>query len=196
MSTPEGSTAPEGGTPPEGNDDAAQQALAAAAQEAGDGNEANDDGDDDEGEQFDAERARRKIAKVNREAQSLREELKKLKPLAAEAEKRRQGEMTEAQKLTEQKAALEVELAELRTSNVRREAAEAAGLTPTFVKFITAAEPDEALAQAKELAKAVMAGAGETQGRQKTDLRQGNRGATNSGSQSPDDLLRAMARGR
>jgi len=198
MSTPEGtptSESPPGDTSAE--DEAAQRALADAAAQ-----EADDDGDDDDGEdKFDEQRARRKIDKANREAKSLRDRIKALEPLAQEAEKRRKGELTEAQKLTEEKAALEVELAELRTSNVRREAAEAAGLPAKFVKYINAAEPAEALAQAKELAKEFKSanneGGGGT-GTGKPDYRQGARGASNSGSNAtPDDLLRQMAgRGR
>lgn len=191
MSTPENTPAPEStGDDTSAEDEAAQRALAdAAAQEAD-----TDDQDDDDTDRFDEARARRKIEKANREAKSLRERIKALEPLAAEAEKRRKGEMTEAQKLTEEKAALEVELAELRTSNVRREAAEAVGLPARFVKYINAAEPTEALAQAKELAKELKAANGESG---KPDFRQGARGSSNAGSNvTNDDILRHMARPR
>lgn len=186
MTAPDPTGAPS--TEDGGEDEAAQQALAAAAQEAGD--DADDSDEDDD--KFDSERARRKIEKANREAKALRERIKQLEPLAQEAEKRRQGEMTEAQKLAEQKAQLEIELAELRTAQVRREAAEAAGLPANFIKFINAAEASEALAQAKELAKAL-----KSADPGPADLRQGARGQNNAGrTQNPDDLLRAMARQR
>lgn len=188
MTSPDPTTAPDADTGDTSTEDeVAQQALAQmAAQEA----DTDDEGDEDD--RFDATRARRKIEKANREAKALRERIKVLEPLAAEAEKRRKGEQTEAQRLTEEKAALEVELAELRTTNVRREAAEAANLPARLVKYINAAEPAEALAQAKELAKEF--GTAEPR---KPDYRQGARGSSNAGGQSSDDLIRQMAgRGR
>jgi hypothetical protein len=181
-------SAPEGESSTD--DDAAQQALADAAREAGD----ESDGDEDDDEQFDSERARRKIDKANREAKALRDRIKALEPLAQEAEKRRKGEMTEAQKLTEQKTQLEAELNELRAVNTRRDAAEAANLPARFVKFITATDANEALAQAKELAKELK---GTEERKSSPDLLQGARGANNAGAtQNPDDLLRQMARQR
>jgi hypothetical protein len=194
MSSPDNAPPPESHDGDAADDEAAQQALAAALEARGSGADAEDDNEDDGEEQFDADRARKKIDKANREAKSLRERIKALEPLAQEAEKRRKGEMTEAQKLAEEKAAIEVELAELRTTITRREAAETAGLPAEFVEFITAAEPQEALAQAKKLAKAVKAA---DQPTGSPDFRQGSRGANNSGStQSADDLLRQMARPR
>lgn len=192
MNQPEPTPAPES-TEDSTSDEAAQEALAALAQEAGDGNDSDSDGEGEDDEQFDAARARRKIEKVNREAKALREQLKQLKPLAEEAEKRRRDEQTEAQRLTEEKAELEVQLAELRTAAVRREAAEAAGLPARLAKYISAADEDEAHAQAKELAKEIKAD--EQAAPPKTDFRQGARGSTSSGNtQNRDDLLRQMAR--
>lgn len=189
MSTPNpGPGAPGGEGQDNLDDDAAQQALADAQAAAGD-----DTDDDDEEETFDEARARRKIEKANREAKALRDRIKALEPLAKEAEQRRKSEQTEAQRFAEEKAALEVELAELRTSNVRREAAEAAGLPQRFVKYISAAEPAEALAQAKELAKEFKAANGEA-GNGKPDFRQGARGPSNTGSTlTPDEAIRHMA---
>lgn len=196
MSAPHGddnTAGPNGPDDESAEDLAAQQALARAAQAAGD-DDADGDEDDGDDSSFDLDRARKAIQKKNREAQGLREQLKKLRPLAEEAEKRRQGEMTAAQKLTEEKAALEVELSELRVANVRREAAEEAGLPARFVKYINAAEPKEALAQAKELAKELRPADSDQQRTTKADLRQGARGANGAGSSmSPDDLLRRMA---
>lgn len=193
MTAPTGTTAPEGA--PEGSsttaaeDEAAQRALAAAQEAAG---EQTDDDDDDD-EKFDASIARKRIEKANREAQNLRKQIADLKPLADEAEKRRKGEQSESQRLTEEKAALEVQLAELTTANVRRDAAEAANLPAKFVKFITAADPNEALAQAKELAKELKT-ANEPARPGTANLGQGSRGANNAGvTESPDALLRRMA---
>jgi len=189
MTAPSPTTAPEGGSETGGStaeDEAAQQALAAAAQEAGDSEDENDD------DKWDEASARRKWEKSQREAHNLRKQLAELKPLAEEAEKRRKGEQSESQRLAEEKASLEVQLAELTTANVRRDAAEAANLPAKFVKFITAADPDEALAQAKELAKELKAANEPRNG--SANLGQGARGAHNAGvTESPDSLLRRMA---
>lgn len=188
MSQPLGSTAPaEDGS---SEDDAAQQALADAAQEADAGTD-GDDGENDD-DKWDEAAARRKWDKAQREAKNLREQLKQLKPLAEEAEKRRKGEMSEAERLKEEKSALEAQLSELTAVNTRRDAAEAAGLPAKFTKFITATDPAEALAQAKELAKEL-----KSDEKRPADFRQGARGANNAGSTTNhDDLLRAMARQR
>lgn len=163
-------------------DDAAEQEQ--QAQEA-----EGTDGDDDLDPKIKA-----KIEKANREAKNLRDRIKAMEPLVKEAEAKRKGEQTESQRLAEQKAELEVKLAELTTANVRRDAAEAAGLPARFVKFITAADADEALEQAKELAKELKPPA-EPKEKRTPDLRQGNRGGANTGNQqSPDDMLRQMAR--
>lgn len=175
-------------------DAAAQQALAEAASRGTGESSSEEDDDDSSSDEWDQEKARKKIEKANREAKNLRDQIKQLKPLAEEAEKARKDGQTEAQRLTEQKAELEVQIAEMRAADARRTAADQAGLSPQFVKFISAADPDEALTQAKELAKALKSATGEDK---RPDLRQGNRGTSNaSGTQSHDDLLRAMARGR
>ena len=100
------STAPKTG-PQEGqerpDDTDAQEALAAAAaQEAGDDEDDSDDGLDD--------RTRQKVHKANREAQRLRERLKELEPAAKELQKLKDGQKTEAQRLTDQLAEREKEL--------------------------------------------------------------------------------------
>lgn len=194
MTAPNSSqTAPEGGS--QGGtfdaDAAAQQALADAARQGqGEGDDDDEDGDGD----WTAESARRAISKRNKENQKLREQLRKLQPLADQFEQQRQANQTELEKAQEKASALEVRIAELTATNTRREAAEAAGLASQFVKFITAVEPDEALAQAKELAKALKAASGEDK---RADMRQGPRGSNSTGSQmTNDDLLRAMARQR
>lgn len=186
MSQPIDSTTAES-TVDSASDDAAQQALADAAQEADAGTE---DGDDEDDSQFDATKARRRIEKANREAKNLRDQLKQLKPMAEAAEKRRKEDLSEAERLKEEKQALEAQLSELTAVNTRRDAAEAAGLPAKFTKFITATDPAEALAQAKELAKEL-----KSDEKRPADFRQGSRGANNAGSTTNhDDLLRAMAR--
>lgn len=190
MSQPEGSNAPaEGGS---SSDDAAQQTLAAAAQEAEGSTDDSDDDEEDDSQSFDAAKARRRIDKANREAKNLREQLKQLKPLAEQAEKRRKEDLSEAERLKEEKQALEAQLSQLNAVNIRRDAAEAAGLPAKFTKFITATDPAEALAQAKELAKEL-----KSDEKKPADFRQGARGSNNSGSTNDHDaLLRAMARQR
>jgi len=189
MSAPAGeqSTAPEGSGPQgdEQDDASAQEALAQAAQEA----DGDDDGDDGELDP----KVKAKIERANREAQALRARIKDLEPLAKQAKDRADADKTEAQKLTEQKAELEIQISALTVANVRRDAAEAAGLAPKFVKFITAAEPDEALAQAKELAKELKPPTDTAANGRPADLRQGSRGSTKPSSESRDDLVRRMA---
>lgn len=108
-------------------------------------------------------------------------------------------EKSEAQRLAEQLAEREVELETLKVGAVRREAAEATGLPANFIKFISGATPEEALEQAKELAKALNVAAGNSnEGQQQapppTDFRQGaRRDGSKPRTQTPDDIIRAMA---
>ena len=174
---------PQGGQ--EDDDSAAQAALAAAAREAGQDDDEDDDGLD--------ERTRAKIRKANREAQNLRTRLKELEPAAAELKKIKASQQSETERLTEQLAEREKELTELRTTAIRRDAAEAAGLPAKFTRFITATEEDDAVAQAKELAKEL--GLDKNGQKRSPDLRQGNRGQNPSAPrENTDDLLRRMAR--
>jgi len=142
-------------------------------------------------EAWDEAAAKRKFERMKADLAKVRTENAALKPLAAEAEKRRQGELSEAQRLAEEKAALEAELGKFRLAEVHRTAAEAVNLPAKFHKFITAADPDEALAQAKELAAAMTP---ESPGNSKgPDLRQGSRGGKPVSTQNPNDLIRRMA---
>lgn len=60
-----------------------------------------------ETEPFDAERAAAKIKKANDEAKSLRGRLRELEPIAQEAERLREAQKTEAQKLADRAEAAE-----------------------------------------------------------------------------------------
>lgn len=67
--------------------------------------DAVDDGSDDEGSQeddFDADKARAKINKANREAANLRKRIKDLEPLAQRAKDLEDSQKSELEKLTEQ----------------------------------------------------------------------------------------------
>jgi len=104
------------------------------------------------------------------------------------------GQKTEAQKLSDTLAEREVELAELRTEKARATAGAAAKLDPDLWEFITATEPDEALAQAKRLAKATAPVVADQQSQTsaRADMRQGAR-QTAQAAQTPNDWLRNAA---
>lgn len=77
---------------------------------------------------------------------------------------------TETQKLQDRLKAAETELSEHRVRDIRARAAREAGLDADMAEFLTASEPETALAQAKALAKRVQPA--------KPDLRQGARQPT------------------
>lgn len=169
-------------------DDDAQKQLAEAA--------ANSQGDDDNTTEDDK----------STEPDESAEQVKKWKALARKHETESKAaakrlkeiddkDKSESQKLADQLAESKVELEKLQVATVRRDAAEAANLPAKFVKFITASEPDEALEQAKELAKELKTSddSQNTNGKA-ADFRQGNRGAgTKQKQQTPDDYIRWMA---
>lgn len=78
-----------------------------------------------------------------------------------------ESQKTEQQKLSDKLAAAEQELAGHRVRDIRSQAARDAGLDADMAEFLTASEPEAALAQAKALAKKLQPG--------KPDLRQGAR---------------------
>lgn len=181
MSSPEPSQQPDPNEPPDGQ------------QPNPDGQQPDPNEPDENA--WDEAAAKRKFERIKADLAKARSERDALKPLADEAEKRRKGELSEAQRLAEEKAALEVRVAEMTAAQVRRDAAEAAGLPSKFVKFVTAAEPDEALEQAKELAAALKRDedANGANGTRRPDLRQGSRGASTPKADNPNDLIRRMA---
>lgn len=177
------STGPEGQDDSEDNDDFDAQSALAAAQEAAD---EDDDGPDD--------KTKAKIAKANREAQNLRTRLKELQGAQKKLKEYEDADKSESTRLAEERDELKGQLHELSVQNVRREAAAEANLPQKFSRFITAETEDDALAQAKELAKEL--GLDAKGNKKSPDLRQGNRGPSNAGRDKPDpdELLRAMAR--
>lgn len=160
------------------DDSAAQEALA-SAQEADQAQEAEDSELDP--------KIKAKIEKANREARNLRQRLRELEPLAKKFKDSEQASKTEAQKLSEQLAEAQVELQGLRVEGIRRDAALQAGLDPDLAEFITAADPEEALAQAKRLAKRTT-----PPEPPRGDFRQGTR-TQPAQKQDKNDLLRTLA---
>lgn len=166
-------------TEPTDQDDSAAQEALATAQEAEQAQEAEDDALDP--------KIKAKIEKANREARNLRQRLRELEPLAKKFKDSEQASKTEAQKLSEQLAEAQVELQGLRVEGIRRNAALQAGLDPDLAEFITAADPEEALAQAKRLAKRTA-----PPEPPRGDFRQGTRTNTTQ-KQDKNDLLRGLA---
>jgi hypothetical protein len=182
MTAPTPDSAPEStnaNTGTSANDAAAQAALAAAEQDA-------------PADAWDEKAAKVKWDKIKAERDKFNEELKKLRPLAAEAEKSRQASLTNEQKLQEQLAAKDKELAEFRAQSVVRDAAVAAGLPENMRKFITATDPETALAQAKELAELVQTNAPAAP--TKPDLKQGTRGVKQPTAKNSEEALRSLFR--
>jgi len=110
-----------------------------------------------------------------------------LKKKATEFDKMQDAQKSEVEKLNDQLASAQVELQGFRVAEIRRGAAEAAGLPPKYMKYITAADEAEALEQAKELAKDI-----KTPEPKPADLKQGTRPHTPA-QQSRDELLRGLA---
>lgn len=128
-----------------------------------------------------------KIAKANREAKNLRERVKALEAIEKkynEAEAAKLSELDKAKKALEAK---DQELATIRISNFRRDAALSAGLTADDIEFITGTTEEECAEQAKKLAKRLALT------KPATDLRQGNRGQTPAAPVDGNALIRQMA---
>lgn len=79
------------------------------------------------------------------------DELKDLRTKAAEFDKVRQAQMTELEKANATIAELQVKTAGFELTEMRRQAAKAAGLPTDDAEFITAATPEDAKAQAERL---------------------------------------------
>lgn len=115
-----------------------------------------------------------------------------LKKKASELDRLRDGEKSEIEKLNEQLAEREVELQGFRVAEVRRNAALAVGLDLELAEFITAADEDEALEQAKKLFSRLHSGKTDESPARKIDLKQGHRKPPPV-ERSRDDMLRLMA---
>lgn len=140
---------------------------------------------DDDDSAFD-DRAKSALAKVRREAANLRARVKELEPAAVELKQIRDKDKTESQRLSDELAAMNKKLAAYELREVRSAAAVAAGLPLDMAQFITASDPAEAKAQAKQLADWGKTGGGSA------DFKQGARPNTPA-KLTGDDMLRRMA---
>lgn len=150
------------------------------------GADVNDEGQDDGGQQELDPQVKAKLEKANREARNLRNRLKELEPLAKKAQELEDAQKSEVQKLNDKLTATELELTEHRVAAIRRDAAASAGLPAAMAKFITAADEDAALEQAKELATHI-----KPADTKPADLKQGARGTAPKTKASMDDWLRS-----
>jgi hypothetical protein len=83
-----------------------------------------------EPEPFDEDRAKVKIAKANKEAQSLRNRLKELEPLAAKAKELEDANKTETERLSERLSSAEERAGKAESELLRLRVAIGKGLTP------------------------------------------------------------------
>lgn len=102
-------------------------------------------------EPFDEDRAKSKIAKVNREAQKLRERLKELEPLAAKAKELEDANKTEAEKLTERASSAEDRATKAEQELLRLQVAIDKGLTPAQARRLVGTTKEELEEDADDL---------------------------------------------
>ena len=114
-----------------------------------------------------------------------------LKKAAAKLKQIEDANKSEHEKLNDQLTAAQVELQRYRVAEIRRAAASTAGLDPELAEFITAADEEEAKAQAEKLAERFKATAASSS-RQSADFKQGAR-TSPAPTRSRDDLLRNLA---
>lgn len=110
-----------------------------------------------------------------------------LKKKAAKFDELEAAKKSEVEKLNDQLTAAQVELQGFKVAEIRRSAADEAGLPAKYAKFITAADEAEALEQAKELAEGL-----KRDEPKRVDLKQGTR-TTAPQPASRDELLRGLA---
>ena len=158
----------------------ADNALADAAQGQQDG----DTGDSTDKGTPSVEELQAQLNKWKSLARKHEATVKELKPRADKAKELEDKDKTEAERLRDQLEEAKVALLGYQVGEIRREAAEEAGLPPQFAQFITATDKDAAVVQAKELIKlaGAIAGANQQQDTQQQqppgNFRQGTRGQT------------------
>lgn len=177
------------------DDDQAQEALGTASQHTTPDSEGS--GKADTAEQDSQDSGKDKDWKAETEkwralARKHESKVKELSPLAQKAQEAEDAKKSEVDKLTEQLTESQVALQEYRVAEVRSAAAERAGLTGTWAKRIVATDPDEALAEAKQLKKDIDALA-EPAEPARADFRQGAQGRQPAPKQGAGDWLRDMA---
>lgn len=116
--------------------------------------------------------------------------VKDLSPKAAKLQELEDKQKTELQKKEDQLATQAMELQRYKVAEIRRSAATAAGLDSEMAEFITAADEEEAIEQAKKLAERLKASGGGRSGA--PDFKQGAR-QTPPPQRSRDELLRGLA---
>lgn len=127
--------------------------------------------DESEDEEFDAERARKKISKANREAKNLRERLKKFEEAEA---KRKDAEKSDLEKAAERAEAAEKRAAELELNALRNEVALSKGLTAAQAKRLQGSTKEELEDDADDLLETFGASKETTNKRKATKLRGGS----------------------
>lgn len=127
--------------------------------------------DESEDEEFDAERARKKISKANREAKNLRERLKKFEEAEAA---RKDAEKSELEKAAERAEAAEKRAAELELNALRNEVALSKGLTAAQAKRLQGTTKEELEEDADDLLETFGASKESTSKRKATTLRGGS----------------------
>jgi hypothetical protein len=101
-------------------------------------------------EPFDADRAKAKIEKANREAAALRARLKEAEPLVAKARELEEAQKTEAQRTAEALAATEQRATKAERELLLREVADDKGLTLAQARRLNGTTREELLADADE----------------------------------------------
>ena len=153
-----------------------------------------DDFDDDE---FDAERAKAKIAKTNQEAKSLRARLKELEPLAKQAQEAADARKTAEERAAERITAAEARAAEAETRALRLEVAAAKGLTPNQARRLAGTTREELEADADDLLATFPAAPAQEatapNGRPKERMRPGAVPSASPAGVSMSDLIRQAA---
>lgn len=119
--------------------------------DTGDDGDKGGEGGKPEPEPFDADRAKAKIAKANKEAQSLRQRLKELEPLAAKAKELEDADKSETEKLTERLTAAEKRATEAEQTLLRLQVAAEKGLTPAQAKRLIGSTREELEEDADDL---------------------------------------------
>jgi septal ring factor EnvC (AmiA/AmiB activator) len=122
-----------------------------AAQDLLTGANQDNDSDDDSDTTLGA-KGKVLLARYRAEQAALRKQLKELQPAAKRLRELEDKDKSESQKLAEQVASLERQIAGFEVREVRAAAAAAAGLPAHMAKFISADDPEEAKQQAKSLA--------------------------------------------
>jgi len=106
-------------------------------------------------DEFDPARAMRTIEALRAEIKELKPKAKRADELTAEEQKRKEAELSEAQKLSKRLAETEAELKQLRIDRLRRDAAAKVDLPLVFADRLVGETPEELEADAKKILEAL-----------------------------------------